>query len=63
MQIIFVLIAISISLALFFLISFLWATRSGQFDDTYGPSVRLLFDDEVRTEKSVKTKKATTPCK
>ncbi len=27
-----------------FLIAFIWATRSGQFDDTYTPSVRMLFD-------------------
>lgn len=29
-----------------FLISFFWATKDGQFDDTYTPSVRILFDDE-----------------
>ncbi len=50
MEIIFVLIAISIGLALFFLISFLWATRNGQFEDTYGPAVRILFDDEIATK-------------
>ena len=61
MQIIFILIAISISLALFFLFSFLWATRSGQFEDTYGPAVRILFDDEVSHKKSMSNKK-TEPC-
>ncbi|NOQ74952.1 MAG: cbb3-type cytochrome oxidase assembly protein CcoS [Crocinitomix sp.] len=50
MQIIFILIAISISLALFFLVSFLWATKSGQFEDTYGPAYRVLFDDEDEPE-------------
>lgn len=25
---------------------FIWATRSGQFDDTETPGVRILFDDE-----------------
>ncbi|MFT5821441.1 MAG: cbb3-type cytochrome oxidase maturation protein [Crocinitomix sp.] len=50
MQIIFILIAVSISLALFFLISFLWATKSGQFEDTYGPAYRVLFDDEEDQE-------------
>lgn len=29
-----------------FLASFFWATKDGQFDDTYTPSVRMLFDDE-----------------
>jgi cbb3-type cytochrome oxidase maturation protein len=46
MEIIFLLLTISICLALVFLISFIWASRSGQFDDTYGPSVRMLFDNE-----------------
>lgn len=46
MQIIVILIAISIGLALVFLLSFLWATKSGQYEDTYGPAWRILFDDE-----------------
>ena len=45
MEIIFLLLAISICLALFFLISFLWASKNGQFDDTYGPAQRILFED------------------
>jgi len=45
-QIIVILIAISIGLALFFLASFLWATKTGQYEDTYGPAWRILFDDD-----------------
>jgi cbb3-type cytochrome oxidase maturation protein len=37
---------VSLVIALFFLLSFFWATKSGQFDDDYTPSVRILFDDE-----------------
>ncbi|MFK8045976.1 MAG: cbb3-type cytochrome oxidase assembly protein CcoS [Crocinitomicaceae bacterium] len=51
MQIIFVLIAVSISLALFFLISFILANKGGQFEDTYGPAYRMLFDDEIEPKK------------
>jgi len=58
MEIIFLLIAISISLALFFLFSFLWATRTGQFEDTYGPAFRVLFEDDEMTEKSSENKKS-----
>ena len=29
-----------------FLIAFFWAVKSGQFEDDYTPSVRILFDDE-----------------
>ena len=62
MEIIFLLIAVSISLALFFLFSFLWATRTGQFEDTYGPAFRVLFEDEEQIEKSTENKK-TISCK
>lgn len=58
MEVIFLLIAISISLALFFLFSFLWATRSGQFEDTYGPAFRVLFDDEEPGTNSTDNKKS-----
>lgn len=44
---IFVLIGCSIVLAMVFLAAFFWAVRSGQHDDTYTPSVRILFDDEL----------------
>jgi cbb3-type cytochrome oxidase maturation protein len=37
-------------IALFFLGSFIWATKAGQFDDDYTPSVRILFDDEIIEE-------------
>jgi cbb3-type cytochrome oxidase maturation protein len=46
MSVILLLIAISLAIALFFLASFIWAVRSGQFDDTCTPSLRMLADDE-----------------
>ena len=46
MTIIFLLIGISLTVALVFLGSFIWAVRSGQYEDDYTPSVRMLFDDE-----------------
>ncbi len=48
MTIIIVLICISLTVALIFLGAFLWSLKSGQFDDTYGPSVRMLFDDKKK---------------
>jgi cbb3-type cytochrome oxidase maturation protein len=44
------LITISIVVAVFFLYAFINAVRSGQYDDDYTPSVRMLFDDELRKE-------------
>ncbi len=46
MEIIFVLVVISLLVALVFLFAFIWAVRSGQYEDDYSPSVRILFDDE-----------------
>ncbi len=46
MTVIIVLIIISILVAGGFLAAFLWAVRSGQYDDTYSPSVRMLFEDK-----------------
>lgn len=42
------LIAISLIIALGFLAVFYWSIRSGQYDDLYTPSVRMLFDDETK---------------
>ncbi|MEZ4810336.1 MAG: cbb3-type cytochrome oxidase assembly protein CcoS [Allomuricauda sp.] len=47
MSVIYVLLAISISVAVAFFAAFLFSVKSGQYDDTYTPSVRMLFDDEV----------------
>ncbi len=46
MFIIFLLIGISVTVAGLFLAAFLWAVRSGQYDDDYTPAVRMLFENE-----------------
>ena len=45
MSIILVLIPLSIVFAVAFLAAFIWAVRSGQYEDTCTPSMRLLLDD------------------
>ncbi len=50
MGVIYIMLIVSLFVALFFLISFFWATKTGQFDDDYTPSVRILFDDEPEKE-------------
>lgn len=45
MSVIYFLIGIGIVVAGGFLVAFIWAVRSGQYDDDYTPSVRILFDD------------------
>jgi cbb3-type cytochrome oxidase maturation protein len=46
MSIIVILIIISLLVAASFLVAFLWAVKSGQYEDRYTPSVRVLFDNE-----------------
>ncbi len=46
MKVIFLLIFVSLIVAIGFLLIFFWAVKSGQYDDDYTPSVRMLFDDK-----------------
>ena len=68
MSVLFVLILISALIAGAFLAGFIWSVRSGQYDDTYSPSIRMLFNDnkpkkgdkaeatEEKTQKNSKNK-------
>jgi len=47
MSVIYMLISISLVVAVGFLIAFITAVKKGQYDDDYTPSVRMLFDDKV----------------
>ncbi len=55
MSVIYVLLTISILVALVFFVAFILAVKKGQFDDDYTPSVRILFEDELVKEKPLKT--------
>ncbi|MCX7550151.1 cbb3-type cytochrome oxidase assembly protein CcoS [Xanthomarina sp. F2636L] len=59
MSAIYILLSISIIVAIFFFIVFILAVRSGQFDDSYTPSVRMLFEDELVKEQTELTNKKT----
>ncbi|GMN10317.1 cbb3-type cytochrome oxidase assembly protein CcoS [Croceitalea sp. MTPC9] len=66
MSVIYVLLTISIIVAVIFFTAFIISVKSGQYDDSYTPSVRMLFEDELVSETSTteqdKTKK-TNPTK
>ncbi len=51
MSVIYILITVSICVAVLFLGAFIRAVKNGQYDDDYTPSVRMLFDDELIKEK------------
>jgi len=44
------LLIISIIIAVGFFIAFIVAVKKGQYDDSYTPSVRMLFEDELVKE-------------
>jgi len=51
MNIVFFMIIVSLFVAIIFFILFLKSVKSGQYDDLYTPSVRMLFEDEFIEEK------------
>lgn len=51
MKVIVLLILISVTIAVVFLFVFYWSMKSGQYDDTYTPSVRMLFEDRPDGQK------------
>ncbi|TXD51151.1 cbb3-type cytochrome oxidase assembly protein CcoS [Polaribacter sp. IC063] len=55
MSVIYLLLTLSILVAIVFFIAFIYAVKKGQYDDTYTPSVRMLFDDELVKEKNKST--------
>ena len=56
MSVIYILLTISIIVAVVFFVAFIIAVRNGQYDDSYTPSVRMLFEDELVKEKPKKSK-------
>jgi len=45
MSVIIILILVSLVVGLLFLGAFIWSVRSGQYDDTLTPSMRMLLED------------------
>jgi len=41
--------------AIGFLIAFIWSVNSGQYEDDYTPSIRILFDDDIPSGKDKDT--------
>ncbi len=56
MSVIYLLLALSILVAIVFFVAFILSVKSGQYDDSYTPSVRMLFDDELVKSNTTSTK-------
>ncbi len=52
MEIMIFLLCISLSVALVFLIVFIWNVKSGQYDDDYSPAYRILFETKNEKERN-----------
>jgi cbb3-type cytochrome oxidase maturation protein len=64
MSVIYVLLTISLIVALIFFVAFIVSVRNGQYDDSYTPSVRMLFEDElVKTKPKTSVKSQKNPTK
>ena len=50
MSVLVLLIAAGGAVASGFLVAFVWAVRSGQFDDMWTPAVRVLLDARTRSK-------------
>lgn len=46
MEIMVMLIAVSMVVACLFLVAFIWSVKTGQFEDTHTPGMRILEDDQ-----------------
>jgi len=51
MSVILILILVSLVTALLFLGGFIWSVRSGQYEDTFTPSLRILTDESTKPSK------------
>ena len=60
MNIVLYMIIVSLFIAIIFFILFSKSVKSGQYDDMYTPSVRMLFEDEF-IEKEEKPSTETKP--
>ena len=54
MSVILILILVSLAMALLFLGGFIWSVRSGQYDDTLTPSMRILTDETTKAGRTFK---------
>ena len=56
MSVIYILLSISVIVAIIFFVAFIFAVKRGQYDDSYTPSIRMLFEDELVKEKKKPSK-------
>ncbi len=58
MQVLIVLVVCSLVVALGFLAAFFWSVKDNQYEDTYTPSMRILFDDNEIANQDTESKES-----
>lgn len=48
MEVLFLLVCVSVSVATIFLILFIWSIKNGQYEDCHTPAMRMLLDEKVK---------------
>lgn len=56
MSALYLLIAVSVAVAICFLCAFIWSTGDGQYDDDTTPAIRVLFDNETSDNEELHNK-------
>lgn len=56
MEILFLLVCVSVSVATIFLGLFIWSVKSGQYEDCHTPAMRMLLEETVKTSEEEKVK-------
>lgn len=57
MSVLYLLIIATLTIAVGFLFAFIWAVKTGQFDDTHTPSIRILLDENEQNSSNWKKTK------
>ena len=50
MEIIYLLVALALILVVIVILTYMWAVKSGQFDDLEGPAHQILMDDDTNVQ-------------
>jgi cbb3-type cytochrome oxidase maturation protein len=51
MSVLFIVLPLALVIAAIALAAFFWAARAGQFDDLDTPAARILFDEDLKSDK------------
>ncbi|MCP9752988.1 cbb3-type cytochrome oxidase assembly protein CcoS [Ferruginibacter sp. HRS2-29] len=51
MTVMIILLSVSLSVGVFFLLAYRWSVKNGQFEDDQAPAYRIFFDDKKQQPK------------